>query len=145
VSSGHLRLLKKKAAPQLSEVRVMEGKRKKMLFVQTSGIDTPERLYAPFILASTARAMDVDAIIYFVMKGVAVVKRGEAEKIKLGSFPSLGEVIVQAVKAGVTLMVCEQSCMLLGLERGNFVEPTKVVGAATLNDLALESDAVLCF
>lgn len=121
-----------------------EGK-KKMLFVQTSGVDTPERLYAPFILAGTARAMDVDASIYFVMKGVTVVKRGEAEKIKLGGFPSLREVIDQAVKAGVRLMVCEQSCMLLGLERGNFVDPAKVVGAATLNELALEADTVLCF
>lgn len=123
----------------------MDEEKKKMLFVQTSGIDTPERLYAPFILASTARAMEVDATIYFVMKGVTVVKRGEAEKIKLGGFPSLGEVIDQSVKAGVRLMICEQSCILLGLERGNFVESAKVVGAATLNELALEADAVLCF
>jgi len=123
----------------------MDKEKKKMLFVQTSGIDTPERLYAPFILASTARAMEVDASIYFVVKGVTVVKTGEAEKIKLGGFPSLREVIDQAVKAGVMLMVCEQSCILLGLDRGNFMEPAKVVGAATLNELALEADAVLCF
>jgi len=123
----------------------MDEEKKKMLFVQTSGIDTPERLYAPFILASTARAMEADASIYFVMKGVTVVKMGEAEKIRLGGFPSLREVIDQAVKAGVRLMVCEQSCILLGLERGNFVESAKVVGAATLNELALEADAVLCF
>jgi len=123
----------------------MDKEKKKMLFVQTSGIDTPERLYAPFILASTARAMEVDASIYFVVKGVTVVKTGEAEKIKLGGFPSLREVIDQAVKAVVMLMVCEQSCILLGLDRGNFMEPAKVVGAATLNELALEADAVLCF
>ncbi len=123
----------------------MDEEKKKMLFVQTSGTDTPERLYAPFILASTARAMEVDASVYFVMKGVTVVKRGEAEKIKLEGFPSLREVIDQAAKAGVRLMICEQSCMLLGLERGNFVESAKVVGAATLNELALEADAVLCF
>jgi len=123
----------------------MDKEKKKMLFVQTSGIDTPERLYAPFILASTARAMEVDASIYFVVKGVTVVKTGEAEKIKLGGFPSLREVIDQAVKAGVMLMVCEQSCILLGLDRRNFMEPAKVVGAATLNELALEADAVLCF
>ena len=123
----------------------MGEEKKKMLFVQTSGIDTPERLYAPFILASTARAMDVDASIYFVMKGVTVVKTGEAEKIKLGGCPSLREVIDQAVKAGVMLMVCEQSCILLGLDRGNFMEFAKVVGAATLNELALEADTVLCF
>jgi len=123
----------------------MPRKRKRLLFVQTSGIDTPERLYAPFILATTAKAMDVDATIYFLMKGVAAVKRGEAEKIRVGSFPSLSEIMDQAVKAGVRLMVCEESCMLLGLERGNFLDFAKIVGASTLNDLVLEADGVLCF
>jgi len=119
--------------------------RKKLLFVQTSGTDTPERLYAPFILASTARAMDVDASIYFIIKGITVVKKGEAEKVKIGAFPSLREVMNQAIKAGVKFMVCEQSCMLLGLGRGDFIDEAKVVGAATLNDLVLEADGAQYF
>ena len=117
----------------------------KLLYVQTSGTDTPERLYAPFILASTAKAMDLDATVYFVIKGVTVVKKGEAEKIKIGTFPSLKEVMDQAIKAGVKFMVCEQSCQLLGLNKGDFIDEAKVVGAATLNDLVLESDGVQYF
>ena len=120
----------------------MEEK-KKILYVQTSGTDTPERLYAPFILGATAVAMDIEATIYFIIKGVTVVKKGEAEKIKLGNFPSLKEVMEQAVKNGVKLRVCEQSCQLLGIERGDFIEEAKIVGAATLNDLLLDADAVL--
>lgn len=111
----------------------------------TSGTDTPERTYAPFILATTAVAMGIEATIYFLTKGITVVKRGEAEKIKLGDFPSLKQVMDQAVKAGVKLEVCEQSCSLLGLRRGDFVEPAKIVGAATLNDRILDADAVLSF
>jgi len=121
------------------------SEKKKILYVQTSGVDTPERTYTPFILATTAVMMGIDATIYFVIKGVTVVKRGEAEKIKLGTFPSLREVMNQAVKAGVKMAVCEQSCMLLGIPRGEFVDEAKIVGAATLNDIALEADAVLCF
>jgi predicted peroxiredoxin len=117
--------------------------KEKILYVQTSGTDTPERLYAPFILATTAVAMGIDATIYFVIKGVTVVKAGEADKIKIGDFPSLKEIMDQAVKAGVRLQVCEQSCQLLGIGRGDFVESAKIVGAATLNDLLLEADAVL--
>jgi len=119
--------------------------RKKILYVQTSGTDTPERLYAPFILATTAKAMGIHATIYFVIKGVTVVKQGEAGKIKIGDFPDLKQVMDQAVDAGVTMMVCDQSCMLLGIDRGNIQEPVKVVGAATLNDLLLEADAVITF
>lgn len=115
------------------------------MYVQTSGMDNPERAYAPFILATTAATMDIDATVYFVIKGVTLVKKGEAEKIKMGTFPSLKEVMDQAVKAGVKLVVCEQSCGLLGIPRGDFTKGAKIVGAATLNDLSLSADAVLCF
>ena len=122
----------------------MSGK-KSILYVQSSGVDTPERTYAPFVLATTAAMMNIDATIYFLIKGVTVVKKGEAEKIKMGSFPSLEEVIDQATRAGVKLLVCEQSTQLLGISRGDFLPEAKVVGAATLNDLALDADAILCF
>ena len=121
------------------------SEKKKILYIQTSGIDTPERTYAPFILATTAAMMNVDATIYFIIKGITVVKKGAAGKIKLGSFPSLKEVMDQALKAGVKLVVCEQSCQLMGIPRGDFTSETKIVGVATLNDLALNADAVLCF
>jgi predicted peroxiredoxin len=119
------------------------AEKKKIVYLQTSGTDTPERLYAPFILATTAAAMGQEPIVYFFIKGITAVKKGEAEKIRIGEFPRLSEVIDQAVGAGVKLMVCEQSCMLLGLDRGDFIEPAQVVGAATLNDIVLDADAVI--
>ncbi len=120
---------------------------KKILYVQTSGTDTPERLYAPFILAKTAREMNIDATIYFLGMGVTTVMKGNAEKIKLGSFPTVKQVMDEAVKAGVRMLVCGQSCQMLGLKGApeEFEDPAKVVGAATLNDLVLEHDAVLSF
>ncbi|MFX0169557.1 MAG: DsrE family protein [Candidatus Hodarchaeota archaeon] len=117
----------------------------KILYVVVSGTDTPERLYAPFVLATTAKNMGIDATIYFVVKGVTVMKKGEAEKIKLGGFPPLKDVIDQAIEAGVELMACDQSTQVLGLDRGGYVDSCGVVGAATLNDLALEADAILTF
>jgi predicted peroxiredoxin len=117
----------------------------KILYIQTSGLDTPERLYAPFILGATARAMDVEASIFFMIKGVTVVKKGEAEKVKIGSFPSLKEVMDQALAAGVKMYICEQSTQLLGLARGDFIHEAKIAGAGTLNDLALDADATVTF
>ena len=119
--------------------------RETILYVVMSGVDTPERLYAPFVLAAAARAMEIDAIVYFVIKGVTVIKEGAAENIQLGSFPKLKTVIDQAIDAGVKMMVCEQSCAMLGIERGQFIPEADIVGAATLNDLLLSSDAVLSF
>ncbi len=118
---------------------------KKILYVQTSGTKTPERLYSPFILAQTAKAMDIDTAIYFLGIGLTVLKKGEAEKIQIGSFPSLKEVMNQTLEAGVKFYVCEQSKGMLGWDEAVLIDEAKVVGAATLNDLVLEYDAVMWF
>jgi predicted peroxiredoxin len=96
--------------------------KKKILYVQTSGVDTPKRLYSPFVLGMTAQAMDIDATIYF-----------------------LGLIMNQALQAGVKFMVCEQSTQLLRFERGEFIPEAEIVGAATLNDLVLDADATMWF
>ncbi len=46
---------------------------KKILYVQTSGVDTPKRLYSPFVLGMTAKAMDIDATIYFLALGMSLI------------------------------------------------------------------------
>ena len=117
----------------------------KILYIQTSGLDSPERLYSPFILAQTARAMSVEPAIFFLLKGVSVVKRGEAEKIKIGDFPILSDVLAKTVEMDIPLYACEQSSRLVGISPGDYVEGVKIVGAATLNDLALDADSVMTF
>lgn len=120
---------------------------KKILYVQTSGPEMPERLYSPFILATTAKAMGADATVYFLGRGILAMVKGVPEEIKVGSFPLLKEVVDQAVAAGVDMLICAQSAQLFGgkASADEFEQPSKIVGAATLNDLALEADAVLTF
>jgi len=121
--------------------------KKKLLYVQTSGVNTPQRLYSPFILAQTALAMNVEPTIYFLGEGVTVVKKGEAEKIKMGNFPSLKDVIDETLRQGIKLLICQQSAQLFGekLTPDDFVDGSKVVGAATLNNLVLEADGTMWF
>ena len=121
------------------------AEKKKILYVQTSGVDTPKRLYSPFVLGMTAKAMDIDATIYFLGLGLTVVKKGMAEAVKEGDFPTLKEIMDQAIKAGVEMLICEQSTQLLRMERGDFIPEAKIVGAATLNDLVLDADGTMWF
>jgi len=118
---------------------------KKILYVMTSGVNAPERVYAPFILATAAVSSGIEATVYLLLEGVRLVKRGEAERIKLSDFPPFNEFVDQALQAGVKLEVCEQSCMFFGLKQQELIPGARVVGAATLNDRILEADAVLCF
>lgn len=120
---------------------------KKILYVQTSGIDTPRRLYSPFILAQTAKAQNIEPAIYFLGEGITVVEKGKAETIKMGDFPTLKEVMDETVKQGIQLLVCQQSMKVWGenLTPDDFVNGSKIVGAATLNSLVLEYDATMWF
>jgi predicted peroxiredoxin len=41
--------------------------KKRILYVQTSGIDTPERTYAPLVLATTAASLAVVLVLVVLM------------------------------------------------------------------------------
>jgi predicted peroxiredoxin len=114
-----------------------------ILYVQTS--DDPERQYSPLVLAQTAKHMNLKPVIYYLGQGLKVLKPGEAEKIKLGSFPSVGEMMDKTVELGVEILVCEASKQMFGWDNVDLRPGTKIVGAATLNDLVLEADATQWF
>jgi predicted peroxiredoxin len=114
-----------------------------ILYVQTS--DDPERQYSPFILAQSAKAMDIDAKVYFLGQALRVLRPGAAEDIKIGSFPSLKEIMKKTIEMGIPVYVCEASKQMLGWDKVDLDSDLKIVGAATLNDLALEADATMWF
>jgi uncharacterized protein len=114
-----------------------------ILYVQTS--DDPERQYSPLVLAQTARAMDVDAAVYYLGQGLRVLTPGAAEQIKLGSFPSLKEMLDKTMQMGIPVYVCEASKQMLGWESVELIAGTKIVGAGTLNDLSLDAGATMWF
>jgi predicted peroxiredoxin len=116
---------------------------KNILYVQTSNL--PERQYSPLVLAQSARAMDVDAAVYYLGMGLTVLRPGVMEEMKLGSFPTVAEMLQKTIDMGIPVYACEASKQMLGWESVELREGVKVVGAATLNDLALDADATMWF
>lgn len=114
-----------------------------ILYVQTS--DAPERQYSPLVLAQTAKMMDLDPKVYYLGMGLKMLLPGEAEKIKMGSFPSLAEMLQKSLDMGIEILVCEASKQMLGWEKVELRPGAKIVGAATLNDLALDAAATMWF
>ena len=114
-----------------------------ILYVQTS--DAPERQYSPLVLAQTAKAMDLNPKVYYLGMGLKVLLPGEAEKMQLGTFPSVAEMIQKTLDMGIEILVCEASKQMLGLEKVELIPGVKIVGAATLNDLALDAGATMWF
>lgn len=114
-----------------------------ILYVQTS--DSPEKQYSPLVLAQTAKMMDIEAKVYYLGQGLRILRPGAAEKIKLGSFPSVAEMIKKTMDMGIEIYVCESSKQMLGWEKVELVSGVKIVGAATLNDLVLEYGSTMWF
>lgn len=119
------------------------AEKKSILYVQTS--DTPQRQYSPLVLAQTARAMDIDAKVYYLGEGLRVLRPGAAEKIQLGAFPSVKQMIDKTLDMGIPILVCEASKQMLGWEHVELIPGVTIVGAATLNDLALDADTTMWF
>lgn len=117
--------------------------KKSILYVQTS--DDPERQYSPLVLAQTAKAMDIDAKVYFLGQALRVLEPDRAEKIKAGDFPNLRQMLQKTMDMGIEVYVCEASKQLLGCEKVQLINGLKIVGAGTLNDLTLEASATMWF
>lgn len=121
----------------------MNDNQKNILYIQTS--DEPERQYSPLVLAQTAKAMNIKATVYYLGQGLRILKPGESERIKLGDFPTVKEMIDKTLEEGIEILVCEASKRMLGWEKVDLIPGVKIVGAATLNDLVLEADATQRF
>jgi len=114
-----------------------------ILYVQTS--DAPERQYSSLVLAQTAKAMGLKPMVYYLGMGLNVLRPGAAEAMQMGSFPSVKEMIDKTIDQGIEIYVCEASKQMLGLENIELISGVKIVGAGTLNDLALDAGATMWF
>jgi hypothetical protein len=77
--------------------------------------------------------------------GLKILLPGAAEKIKMGSFPTVAEMLQKTIDMGIEVLVCEASKQMLGWEKVELIPGVKIVGAATLNDLALDAGATMWF
>ena len=121
---------------------------KRILYVQTSGTESPERSATVFFLAASAAAMDIQVGIYFTQFGPTLLEKGTAEqlRIKKGSLgATLRHFVDQALELGVKLYVCQPSLDLNDLQKDDLIPEVEMIGGAAFNGMALESDRVICF
>lgn len=122
-----------------------EGKR--ILVIQTHGIETPRRTYSPLYYAMAATAMEMEAMVWFTMDGTSQLKKGAAEQIKLDpkSDVTLKTMLEQAQEADVQLAVCQQSMALFDMTKDDLIPGVKILGATSIIDLSLQADHVMYF
>jgi uncharacterized protein len=124
----------------------MDRDARRILYVQTTGTESPERSATVFFLAASAAALDIEVGIYFTQFGPTLLQRGvpEALQVKRGG-ATLGHFMDQARDLGVRFYVCQPSLDLNTLKMGDLIEGVEMIGGAAFNNLALEADRVICF
>jgi predicted peroxiredoxin len=120
---------------------------KKILVIQTHGIETPRRTYSPLFYAMAAAAMEMDVMVWFTMDGTSQLKKGAAEKVQLDptSDVTLKTMLEQTLDADVKLRVCQQSMALFAMTKADLIDGVEILGATSIIDLALDADHVMYF
>ena len=118
----------------------------KVMIIMTSGPDTPRRCATPFFFASLAVAMENEVIMFFTIDGTLLLKKGMAETVypKAGGKPVSG-FIQDAIDAGVNFTACTASMELHDMTTDDLIDGVKMVGGATMWQLAEDCKTVLTF
>ena len=119
---------------------------KRILYVQTTGTEQPERSATVFFLAASGAAMDMEVGIFFTQYGPTLLQRGVPEtlRVRKGGV-TLGHFMEQARDIGVKFYVCQPSLELTELKMEDLIEGVEMIGGAAFNNMALEADQVICF
>lgn len=120
---------------------------KKILVIQTHGVETPRRTYSPIFYAMAAAAMEMDVIMWFTMDGTSQLKKGAAEKVQLDatSDVTLKTMLEQGMESEVKMRVCQQSMALFDMTRDDLIDGVEILGATSIIDLSLNADHVMYF
>lgn len=110
------------------------------------GSDEPEKAFPPFMLGVGAQAMDMELMLFFTMKGLNIVRKGGAEKIKLEGAPKTLVDFINAVREdGAELVACSAAFPIVGCKEEDLIEGVECGGVATFVDEAEGADIVLTF
>jgi predicted peroxiredoxin len=117
-----------------------------VLIIMTSGPDTPRRCATPFFFATLATAMDYEVTMFFTIDGTLLLKKGLAETVypKAGGKP-VSAFLQDALDAGVKMLACTASTELHDLQPSDLIDEVKMVGGATMWQLAEDAKTVLTF
>ena len=117
---------------------------KKILMIMTTGPEDPDKTYAPFYTAALMAAMEIETTMYFLMHAPELLRMGAAEKVPLKKGGNLKMFVDMALENGVKLVACAESCRdLCEIAPEDLIEGVRLVGSATMADLALEADSVM--
>lgn len=133
-------------AVKSSGSRVVSDGFDEILVVKGSGTGNAERAFATFILLQNCFMCGKEVIIFLLMDGVSMARRGVASGVKHPTFNRLDHMTGEVVRAGAIIYACELCAKFRGIPAATLVEGVILTGAATyLQLLSDPSSAIIIF
>ena len=116
----------------------------KYLFTVTNYDANPDRAATPFVLANSALAAGGDVLIWLVVEGANLAKKGAADKLIPKSFPPVAELLEAYTENGGRIGVCPPCGKTHGVTDENMLPNAEWMGAAAVV-LAMQERQTLSF
>ncbi len=82
------------------------AEKEKIVYIVTHGGEDPERATFPFMFATAAQAMEVEAVVTLQGSGVFLAKKGYLDHVHGAGLPLLKSLVHTFISEGGTLLVC---------------------------------------
>lgn len=82
------------------------AEKEKIVYIVTHAGEDPERATFPFMFATAAQAMEVEAVVTLQGSGVYLAKKGYLEHVHGAGLPELKTLVNTFIGEGGTLLVC---------------------------------------
>lgn len=125
------------------------------IIASNGGIETA---YKVMNIALAATATDAEVAIFFTFEGLGIIHK-DAEKMlsfaagnehyeagfKNANIPPISQMLEMAQESGVTLIACQMTMDVSGLEKEHFIDGVEIGGAVTFLDFAYDADVTVTF
>ena len=123
----------------------MAEKAKKIVYVLTTGPENPEKATLPFILATAAQSVDVEAVICLQGPAVYFALKGFAQSVQAMALPKFMDLMDIFVENGGRIRVCVPCMQARNITAADLADGASTIAAVEVNEHCLSADAVLTY
>jgi len=119
--------------------------KEKIVYIVTHGAEDPERASLPFVLASAAQVMEVEAVVALQGTAVFLGKKGCLEHVFAAGLPPLKDLVANFLNEGGKLLVCVPCIRERKILEADLIEGAQPTAAAALTQEILSANATLVY
>jgi predicted peroxiredoxin len=121
------------------------AEKEKILYIVTHGPEDPERATFPFMLATAAQAMEVEAVVALQGTSVLLAKKGYLEHVSASGLPPLKDLVTRFIDEGGKILVCVPCIRDRKIDEADLIPGATTTAAAALTQEILTANATLVY